>query len=103
VKGTDGKPVLRVEMRGERRLDAVTELAFKYKLTGAGAMKLQLASKGKPIDGTVSTMIARRDEWTEATVRFKLTGKETATEITFLPPEGAELLVDDVLLYTPGE
>jgi inosine-uridine nucleoside N-ribohydrolase len=103
MKGADGKPVLRVEMRGPRKLDAVTELTFKYKLTGAGSMKLQLAVKGKPIDGTVSTVMARRDEWTEATVRFKLTGKETATEITFLPPEGAELLVDDVLLYTPGE
>jgi inosine-uridine nucleoside N-ribohydrolase len=102
VKGADGKPVLRVEMRGSRRLDEATELTFKYKLTGAGEMKVQLASKGKPIDGGVSTLTARRDEWTEATVRFKLTGKETATEITFLPPEGAELLLDDVLLYTPG-
>jgi inosine-uridine nucleoside N-ribohydrolase len=102
VKGPDGEPVLRIGMRGERRLDAVTALTFKYKLTGAGAMKFQLASKGKPIDGTVSTLIARRGEWTEATVTFKLTGTETATEITFRPPDGAELLVDDVLLYTPG-
>jgi hypothetical protein len=103
VKGADGEPTLRIEMRGPRKLDAVTELSFKYKLTGAGGMKFQLAAKGKPIDGTVSTMLARRDEWTEATMRFKLTGKEVATEITFLPPAGAELLVDDVLLYTPGE
>jgi inosine-uridine nucleoside N-ribohydrolase len=102
VKGANGEPVLRIEMRGPRKLDAVTELTFKYRLTGAGAMKVQLASKGKPIDGTVTTVTARGAEWAEATVRFKLTGKETATEITFLPPAGAELLVDDVLLYTPG-
>jgi hypothetical protein len=48
-----------------------------------GAMKLQLALKGKPIDGTISTLLVRRGEWTEATMTFKLTGKEVANEITF--------------------
>ncbi len=102
VKREKGDPWLRIDMRGARPLDATTELTFKYKLTGAGAIKAQLGSQGKPIEGTQTTLLLTRDKWNETTVRFKLTGKETANEITFQLPEGAELLVDDVLLYTPG-
>ncbi|MCI0699642.1 MAG: nucleoside hydrolase [Planctomycetia bacterium] len=103
VKGPDGKHWVRIDMRGERRVDAVTELTFKYKLTGTEMIGVQLGSKGKVLAGGNADVKLRRDEWAEATVRFKLTGKETASEITFLLPDGAELLVDDVLLYTPGE
>lgn len=102
VKGPGGDPRIRIGMRGARRLDAVTELGFKYRLTGAGAIKLELRSKGKPVPGTQATIFLHRDKWGDATAAFKLTGKEVADEIVFLPPDGTELLVDDVLLYTPG-
>ena len=43
--------------------------------------------------------------WAEATVDF--TGKERlpwrVDEVQFLLPKGAELLVDDVLVYEPGK
>lgn len=102
VKSPDGDPWLRIGMRGARRLDATTELTFKYKLTGAGAVKLELRSNGKPVQGTQATLVLDRDKWADGTATFKLTGKETADEIVFLLPAGAELLVDDVLLFTPG-
>ncbi|MFM8271350.1 MAG: nucleoside hydrolase [Gemmata sp.] len=102
VKREKGGPWLRIDLRGPRQLDAGAELSFKYRLTGAGGFKLQLALDGKPVEGAQSTLRATRDQWAEATARFKLTGTETANEIVFLLPEGAELLVDDVLLYTPG-
>src|SRR5207248_908919 len=87
----------------ERRLDANTELTFKYKLTGANEVAMQLGSKGKGIPGGQQMLKLKAGEWSEVTVPFKLTGKEIATEIAFLLPEGAELSVDDVLLYTPGK
>jgi len=102
VKGKADQPWIRIDMRGERKLDAITELTFKYKLTGADEATVLLGIKGLGLDRGIQTVKLRRDEWAEATVRFALTGKETASEIMFMLPAGAELLVDDVLLYTPG-
>ena len=48
-------------------------------------------------------VLLNRDKWSDGGVTFKLTGKETADEILFRAPSGAELHVDDVLLFTPGE
>jgi hypothetical protein len=42
-----------------------------------------------------------RDAWSEA--RVDLPAVKSAGEIRFLLPKGAELQVDDVLLYVPGE
>lgn len=102
VKGPDGKPVLRIDMRGERALDPVAELTFKYKLTGADTLAVRLDAKGKAVS-PVRAMDCRRGEWAEATVRFEWKEKPPhASAIMFVLPDGAELLVDDVLLYTPG-
>jgi hypothetical protein len=101
VKGKADQPWLRIDMRGERKLDAETELTFKYRLTGADEATVMLGVKGLALDRGAQKVKLVRDEWAEATVRFKLAGKETASEIVFLLPDGAELLVDDVLLYTP--
>jgi hypothetical protein len=103
VKGADGKPVLRINMRGERRLDPVAELTFKYKLTGADKIAVELGANGKAIPGAREEVALKRNEWAEATVRFDWKqNPPRANEITFVLPDGAELLVDDVLLYTPG-
>jgi len=53
-------------------------------------------------------------KWAERTVDFSAAGKgkdgvpaprrdESIDEIQFLLPRGAELMVDDVLLYAPGK
>jgi hypothetical protein len=101
VKTTSGGPVLRVGMRGPRRLDADTELTFAYKLTGADSLAVELHSGGKAV--ARADLKPVRDAWADATAAFKLTGKEAADEIVFVLPGGAELLVDDVLLYTPSK
>lgn len=93
--------VLRVGMRGTRTLDATTELTFQYKLTGADTFAVELRSDGKPV--ARGAMKPVRDQWADGLLTFKLTGKETADEIVFTLPNGAELLIDDVLLYTPGK
>lgn len=100
VKGPDGRPRIRVDLRGERVVQSVTELCFKYRLTGADEVKIAL---GPNLAGGEKAVKLRRGEWAEATVRFKLAGRLRAKEIAFLLPDGAELLVDDVLLYEPGE
>jgi len=101
VKGPDDEQIIRVGMRGSRKLDANTELTVKYKLSGAGAIKIELREKGKTV--AMGERQLDRDKWGEGSVAFKLTGKEAADEILFRAPSGAELHVDDVLLFTPGE
>jgi inosine-uridine nucleoside N-ribohydrolase len=100
VKGPDGKPRIRVDLRGERVVQNATELSFKYRLTGADEVKITL---GPGLAGGEQTVKLGRGEWGEAVVRFKLAGASRAKEVAFLLPDGAELLVDDVLLYEPGE
>jgi inosine-uridine nucleoside N-ribohydrolase len=102
VKAPDGSAWVRVGMRGLRALDATTELTFKYKLTGAETVKVELRANGKAVPGAEANLTLRPGEWRESAATFKLTGKEVADEIVFLVPAGAELLIDDVLLFTPG-
>ncbi len=100
VKGPDDEQIVRIGMRGSRKLDATTELTFKYKLSGAGAIHVELREKGKPV--TTVMLVLDRDKWSDGVVTFKFTNKESADEILFRAPKESELLVDDVLLFTPG-
>lgn len=100
LRAASGDTVLRVGMRGPRRLDATTELTFRYKLTGADALAVELHDKGKAV--ARADLKPARDAWATGLAAFKLTGKETADEIVFVLPRLAELRIDDVLLYTPS-
>jgi inosine-uridine nucleoside N-ribohydrolase len=103
---TTKQPWIRLHMRGERRLSAATELTFKYHLSGAEKMRVELVhGKGKQsLSKDVPSLV--RDAWSEATLRFDLAEGKTfdrcADEIHFLLPAGATLTIDDVLLYVPG-
>jgi hypothetical protein len=98
-----GRGWVRVHLRGRRPLGGRTHLSFRYRLTGAASMEVALADRGKethrrPLKGL------KKGEWADAAVDFgKARAGEKAEEVRFLLPEGAELLVDDVLLYEPGE
>ncbi len=99
VKGDDDEQVVRVGMRGTRKLDALTELTFKYKLTGADGVAVELRAAGKVV--ATRKLALTVDKWGDGSVTFKLTGKEVADEIVFRATKGAELSVDDVLLFVP--
>ncbi|MBM3981937.1 MAG: nucleoside hydrolase [Planctomycetes bacterium] len=99
VKGDNDEQVIRVGMRGTRKLDAATELTFKYKLAGADGVAVELRDKGKVVATRKLALTA--DKWGDSAATFKLTGKETADEIVFRAEKGAELSVDDVLLFVP--
>jgi inosine-uridine nucleoside N-ribohydrolase len=97
-----GKPWLRVGLRGERPLGKATQLRFRYLLTGAEDLEVQLGGSKPGAKQTVPLKGLVTERWAEATA--DLGGGGSANEIRFLlPREGAELLVDDLLLYEPGE
>jgi purine nucleosidase len=106
-----GEPWLRLSLRGGRRLGAVTELFFRYQLTGADRLRVELVNgkTGVVQAGELKDLV--HDGWSEATLPFREPRAATADvlvdEVRFLLPRPsgcpARLLVDDVLLYEPGE
>jgi hypothetical protein len=103
VPGPDGRPQLVVGLRGSRRLDAATELTFRYSSTGRGAVGVALTDAGAVgTAGAAARFEPRAGGWAEATLRFAPAAGAKADALTFALPEGSEVVIDDVLLYTPG-
>lgn len=102
VPGPDGKPWLRLDLRGERKLDARTDLNFKFRASEVMELNVELFNRktGKALAGP--TIKLPRGEWAAATISFAAPADAAVDEIRFRAPSG-ELLLDDVLLYTPGE
>jgi inosine-uridine nucleoside N-ribohydrolase len=101
-----GGPSIRLDLRGERPCGETTQLVFRYRLTGADTISVRLANRTTGDAHTVRLKNLKMGEWAEAAA--DLTGDRQRTgyavdEISFLLPKGAELLVDDVLLYEPAE
>lgn len=103
VANTDLKsPWLRLHLRGERTLGATTEMFFRFKLTGADALNVVLVNS-KAGTRSEAKCTALTQKWGEVTVPFPTVKEgERVDEIHFLLPPGAELLLDDLLLYEPG-
>jgi inosine-uridine nucleoside N-ribohydrolase len=92
-----GLPWIRLDLRGERPLNETTRLRFRYRLTGADTMRVELGGKksyGVDLKGL------KNGVWAETTVEFHDPRKgEKVREVRFRLPAGAVLYVDDVLLY----
>ena len=101
-----GDPWLRISLRGPRRLDAVTELFFRYRLTGTDHARVMLQDSKSGFSAEAELKPLKRDAWSEATLSYRVPkakdGDVFVDQIQFLLPKGARLLVDDVLLYVPG-
>jgi hypothetical protein len=95
----DGKPRLVVGLRGERQLSPMVELTFRYKFTGDGEIAVALTNAKNKTDAAVK-FTPKTGGWNEVTLHFN--GVRSADAITFTLPDKSELLIDDVLLYTPG-
>jgi hypothetical protein len=96
-------PWARLHLRGERRLGAATRLSFRYRLTGADGLRAVLVNSTAKEERAVELMGLKQSVWAEATADFGRTRKgDKVDEVRFLLPKGAELLVDDVLLYEPN-
>ncbi len=102
VLDKDGKPQLVVGLRGARQLDTATELTFRYKFTGQGEIAVALLNAKGDVPDPRATFKPKVGEWAEVTLKFTPVKGTLAEAIAFALPEKSELLIDDVLLYTPG-
>jgi inosine-uridine nucleoside N-ribohydrolase len=95
-------PWLRIHLRGERPLGAATSLRCRYHLTSATGFSVALRNSGTKKEHVVEAKELAKGEWRELVVSFPAArAGERVDEIVFRLPKGAELLVDDVLLYEP--
>jgi purine nucleosidase len=104
-----GAPWLRLHLRGERPLGEKTQLSFRYHLKGADNLRVQLLNRTSRDVHLVELKNLRKEEWATGQVDFStvkgvkggemIRQGDRVDEIHFLLPKGAELLLDDVLLY----
>jgi inosine-uridine nucleoside N-ribohydrolase len=99
---------VRLHLRGERPLGEATHLRFRYHLTGSDGIRVVLVNRTRKEDHIVELKDLKKGMWAETTADFmeskgpRPRKGDRVDEIHFLVPRGAELLVDDVLLYEPG-
>ncbi len=96
-------PWIRLSLRGKRTVGDVTRLTFRYRLAGADTTKIGLVNATTKTTQFVELKGLPQGKWAEATVHFGAARRgEQVSEIIWQLPAGAELLIDDVLLYEPG-
>jgi hypothetical protein len=89
-------------------LGDVTNLFFRYQLTGADTLKIALVNRTAKESQIVELKGLAKDKWADALIDFsdakpqKPKAGDKVDEIHFLLPKGADLLIDDLLLYEPG-
>lgn len=102
-KETD-QPRLRISFRGERPIGQTTAVRFKYRLEKGDGFTVELANSKSDQVIRQKVPVDKPGEWAEASLKFTPDRQMTAAdELRFHPPPGDELLVDDVLVYEPGE
>ncbi|MBA4062954.1 MAG: hypothetical protein C0501_04460 [Isosphaera sp.] len=101
VAGADGRPWVRLDLRGERALDPKTELSFRGRASEAAEVAVELWSReaGKAV--AAGAVKLPKGEWGTFAVPLAPPPGARVDEIRFRLPSG-ELLLDDVLLVTPG-
>lgn len=94
----DGGIHVLVSMRGPRPLAKKTAVRFRYLLTEADTLTVELLSK----DGRQTQAVERpqTSEWAETTILFTRESIGVADHIRFVVPKGS-LRIDDVLVYEP--
>jgi inosine-uridine nucleoside N-ribohydrolase len=96
----DGELWIRLNLRGRRPLGAKTHLTFRYLLTGDDTIRVGLFDEGEKKSGAEGKA-AVKGKWAEMTLDLTAKGAKAADEVRFRVGKGAELLIDDVLLYEP--
>jgi hypothetical protein len=99
-----GAPWIRLHLRGERPLGKTTQLFFRYHLSGAKNLQVQMVNRTRKQTHAFELTDLKTSQWAEATADFSAHWAGDRTdELRFLLHRGAELLIDDVLLYEPGD
>jgi hypothetical protein len=101
VRNADsGQELIRLFLRGERRLGEQTALSFQHRLTGTESLRIELVNQGTTLLGQ-DFKPSVSGEWSRSTVTFRPQKlPQPVDEVRFLPGEGA-LQIDDVLFYVP--
>ena len=99
------KPKIEIGLRGERALGAKTHLFFRYHLTGGDAMSVGLINKSTSTSHFVHLKGLTKDRWADANIDFADAdggSPKSGDRISFSLPAETELIIDDLLLYEPG-
>jgi len=102
-------PWIRLHLRGERPAGEKTHLNFQYRLTGVDSLRVVLLNSTAKTTHEIELKGLKQGEWTAGFADFSLAKSggpksgDKVDELHFLLPRGAELLLDDVLLYAPGK
>jgi purine nucleosidase len=101
VPRAKGGAWVRLSLRGPRPLGKTTHLRFRYRLTGTNTLRVALVNRTAGGEHEVVLKDLEKGKWSEATVDFsKVTTRgDRVDEIHWLLPTGAQLDLDDVLLY----
>jgi inosine-uridine nucleoside N-ribohydrolase len=97
-----GKPWIRLGLRGDRRLGDRTHVSFRYRTSRGAKLEVRLHDSTSGRGSSAEIENAATGLWTETTAEFETSELESVDEIRFSLADGAELLIDDVLLYEPG-
>ena len=103
VPGPDGAEVLRVGLRGSRKVGRETVLRFKYHATGTDQVRVELWNRQAVLatKRPVGWRPERANAWAEVALDFPQV-RTAVDEIRFVLPKGIRLTIDDLLLYEPG-
>jgi hypothetical protein len=97
-----GKPWLRVGLRGPRALAEKSTVAFRYRLRGTDAVEIRLVNSATGASRAATAKSLQQEAWADASVEFDTKEFPATDEIHVLLPKGAELVLDDLLLFEPG-
>ena len=88
-----------------RPLAAQMRLRYKYRLRAAANAAVEIAvvdqATGKSRRALLKNLVV--NEWAQAAADLDGKGPQFADEIHILLPVGAQMFVDDLLLYEPGK
>ncbi|GDY19588.1 hypothetical protein LBMAG56_09330 [Verrucomicrobiota bacterium] len=103
-----GAPWLRISFRGLRPIGDTTALRLRYHLSNGSSLKLVLANSRSGATLTKQLNDLPSGRWEELNLTFSArdqadaaTAPSALDELRIFVPAGAELLVDDVLVYEP--
>jgi inosine-uridine nucleoside N-ribohydrolase len=97
---------IRLHLRGDRILGKRTHLSFRYHLTGTSRLNVYFVNGKARRSYVMQRKDLQQGRWAETTLDFlddSIRAGDRVDEIHFFVPTGSELLIDDVLLFEPGD
>jgi hypothetical protein len=103
VDPESGRPRIRIDLRGERQLSPRTRLRFRFRVEGGNAIQAEIRSPRPRRSRYAQLTGLPEGRWVEVRPPFSFGQDASTREVLLLGPKGGTLLIDDVLLYEPGE